>query len=115
MVNIEKEIIEFLNNQGFDCYADVPNPRPENDFLTVERTGGQDINVALDNPTVAIQCWSDSRYNASQLAIEVTEVMELLRGVSKKITRCKQASLYNFPYENIPRYQVIYDVVNYKN
>ena len=115
MVNIEKEIIEFLNNQGFECFADVPNPRPSNDFLTVERTGGQDINVALDNPTIAVQCWSNSRYNASQLALDVAEIMELLRGSNEKITRCRQTSLYNFPYENQPRYQIMFDVVNYKD
>jgi hypothetical protein len=114
MFNVEEEIITFLNNQGFLSYADVPNPRPDGDFLTVERTGGQDINVALDNPTIAIQCWSNSRYNASQLALSVTEVMELLRGSSKKITCCRQNSLYNFPYENQPRYQIMYDIVNYK-
>lgn len=114
MFNVEKEIIEFLNNQGFETFADVPNPRPENDFLTVERTGGQDINVALDNPSIAIQCWSNSRYNASQLALDVAEVMQLLCSSSKMVTRCRQTSLYNFPYEDIPRYQIMYDVVNYK-
>jgi hypothetical protein len=114
MFNVEEEIIKFLNNQGFETYADVPNPRPDNDFLTVERTGGQDINVALDNPSIAVQCWSNSRYNASQLAYEVADVMEQLRNNSKMITRCRQTSLYNFPYEDIPRYQIIFDVVNYK-
>ena len=115
MVNVEQEIIEFLASQGFTCFADVPNPRPDGDFLTVERTGGQDLNVALDNPTIAVQCWSSSRYNASQLALSVSEIMELLSGSSSKITRCRQSSMYNFPYENQPRYQIIYDVVNYKN
>ena len=114
MFNVEEEFIKFFDAQGYTVYADVPNPRPDGDFLTVERTGGQEINVAIDNPTIAVQCWSDSRYNASQLAYEVANVAKQLPHYSTKVTRCKQTSLYNFPYENLARYQVIFDVVTYK-
>ena len=113
MVNIEQIIIEFLQSKGYTVYADVPYDRPEV-FITVERTGGQDINVALDNPTVAVQCWNTTRYKASEMALEVAEIMETFGGWSDKVTKCRQTSLYNFPDERQARYQIIFEIVNYK-
>jgi hypothetical protein len=113
MFNVEEDLIKFLTEQGYTVFADVPYERPQ-EFLTVERTGGSDINVALDNPTIAIQCWSTSRYNASEMALGVIETMEKYRGWSEKVTKCRQNTMYNFPDEKQARYQIIYDITTYK-
>lgn len=113
MFNIEEAIISFLASEGFDAYADVPEVRPD-EFITVERTGGSTKGVSLDNPTVAIQCWSTSRFKSSMLALRVSSVMDKITEHSQAITKIKQTSLYNFPVDGQARYQIIYDITNYK-
>lgn len=110
-MNIEATIISYLNGNGFKAYADVPNPRPES-FVTVERTGGTSDSVVLDRPTVAVQAWAKTRYEASELMLAVDDCMRNVVS-EKNVTRCKRNSMYNYPDSNQARYQAVYDLVTY--
>lgn len=109
-MNVEAAIISHLREGGFDAYADVPNPRPAQ-FVTVERTGGSS-RYGIDRPTVAVQSWAPTRYEASELAAAVDARMESLVDVPD-VTRCARNSMYNYPDENQARYQAVYDLVTY--
>lgn len=112
MLNIEKVVIDYLKNNGYKAYAQVPKNRPS-EFLLVERTGGGSLNVAMDKPAVAVQCWSSSRYKASELAYKVNECMFRMRDL-KDICSVKNENMYNFPAEDSERYQVTYTITHYK-
>lgn len=109
-MNIEAVIIEHLRGFGFDAYADVPKPRPER-FVTVERTGGRS-KYGIDYPTVAIQAWASTRYEASELIKEVDSVMPNLVA-HPEVNRCQRGNMYNYPDEDQARYQAVYDLVTY--
>ena len=111
-MNIEATIISYLNENGIKAVSDVPKDRPER-FVTVERTGGTHDSVVLDRPTVAVQAWASTRYEASELMMEVDALMRNLVSV-EGVNRCKRNSLYNYPDESgHPRYQAVYDLVTY--
>lgn len=110
-MNVEAKVISYLKGNGFDAYADVPNPRPS-EFVTVERTGGSRGSVATDKPVIAVQAWSTSRYTASELMLSVDACMDGIT-LDAEIAKCKRNSMYNYPDENQARYQAVYDLVTY--
>lgn len=109
-MNVEKAIIEYLKEQGIEAFADVPKPRPAS-FATVERVGGSFDSVIIDRPVVAIQAWAQTRYEASTLMYEIDGHMRDIATGTNGIMRCNRNSLCNWPDENQPRYQAVYDLV----
>ena len=109
-MNVEQEIVDYLKSKGLDVYADVPKPRPR-EFVTVERTGGSADSVSIDRPTVAIQAWAKSRYEASTLMYQVDGDMRDIAVGTNGIMKCTRNSLSNWPDEDQPRYQAVYDLV----
>lgn len=110
-MNVEQVIIEHLKANGFNAIADVPNPRPS-EFVTVERTGGSEDYGRVDRPTVAVQAWSTSRYEASELINRVDACMRSITS-DARVAKCKRNSMYNYPDESQARYQAVYDLVTY--
>lgn len=110
-LNVEEAIIGHLKAHGFDAYANVPKPRPR-EFVTVELTGGAADGVRVNRPTVAVQSWSTSRYEASELALRVDACMREIVG-DNRICRAKRNSMYNYPDDEQARYQAVYDLVTY--
>lgn len=109
-MNVEQEIVGYLRDNGMSAYADVPKPRPPK-FVTVERTGGPADSVRIDRPTVAVQAWAQSRYEASELMDQVDGYMRDIAVGTNGIMKCTRNSLYNWPDEDQPRYQAVYDLV----
>lgn len=109
-MNVEAAIVAHLREGGFDAYADVPNPRPAQ-FVTVERTGGPEQH-GIDRPTVAVQAWAQTRYEASELMKRVDDRMKSLVEL-QDVTKCTRNTMYNYPDENQARYQAVYDLVTY--
>lgn len=110
-MNIETRIIAYLNERGFQTYANVPVTRPER-FLTVERTGGGIDNYVIDRPTVAIQAWGKKRLDASELAYSVKDAMVQMAS-EKDICKVSINTIYNFPdlESGSARYQLVVDLV----
>lgn len=92
------------------AFMDVPKDRPA-EFITVERTGGDRVDVR-DRPVIAIQCWSTSRYQASELARKVGDSLEAMR-THPNVGRMDINTSYNFPDldSGTPRYQVVVELV----
>ncbi len=65
-MNGEALIIAHLNglqDRPAEASQDVPANRPAR-FITVERTGGP-REFVRELPTYAVQCWAESRWEAS--------------------------------------------------
>lgn len=114
-MNIEKAVIGYLGPllPGVTVAGDVPNPRPAK-LVTVERTGGGSEQKVLDRPQLALQCWAQTREEASELAYQVDVLMDDI-DVNTDIPDMKRTGLYNFPDEKgNPRYQVTFEAVTYR-
>ena len=110
-MNAEQVIIEHLNAGGFKAFADVPNPRPK-EFVTVERTGGSEDYGRIDRPSVAVQAWSSSRYEASELMNRVDACMRTITQ-DARVSKCKRNTMYNYPDDSQARYQAVYNLVTF--
>jgi hypothetical protein len=80
---------------GAPAYGTVPDPRPMS-FVDVSRTGG-DASIGIDNPVIAIRCWSGSAYEAEALALKVRDAM-LLRAV--EIPQVRGVTVNSGPYDS---------------
>lgn len=113
MIDIEELLTEYLSEQlDLHVSGDVPVDKPD-EFVTFEVTGGGFGDLVLDYPTVAIQCWSDSRANAKNLARKVDTLIKKMPSVYFDITSAERNSLYNFPdpQSHKPRYQIVVDFI----
>ena len=74
-VNIEKLVIDHLNNDGtlgaYPASLSIPTERPRG-FITVERVGGND-GALFSTPLLSVQVWESSRWNASDAAIRLVK------------------------------------------
>jgi hypothetical protein len=119
-MNVESEVINFLNNDEYlesinvKAYADIPNSRPK-EFISLERVSGDNYSIILDRPTLAVQVWADTRAKASNLAYKVNDILQSLINL-QGIQKVKTNSIYNFPDETgkTARYQIVLDLVTYK-
>lgn len=112
-MNAEGLIIAHLNGlagRPAEAFQDVPADRPQR-FITVERTGGGREWRVRQLPTFAIQCWAESRWEASELARETADSLELL-AEHPSVGRVSISSTYNFPSsDGEPRYQIVTEIV----
>lgn len=93
-MNVEQAVIQFLAAEGYNAYADAPNPMPDS-FVTVERTGGGSRDK-VDRPTLAVQCWAMGRKAAADMADEVRSELEAMSGTCGFGAVTVQ-SIYNWP------------------
>ncbi|MFT8592429.1 MAG: hypothetical protein ABF747_02290 [Bifidobacterium sp.] len=74
-VNIEKLVIDHLNNDGtlgdYPASFSIPDERPQQ-FITVERVGGSD-GLLFATPLLSVQVWDSSRWNASDAATRLVK------------------------------------------
>ena len=109
----EAALVSWLGTEtGIPCYGDVPGDRPDK-FLTVERTGGSE-GPGIRRPSIAVQVWGPSKYEASALADEVAELLWSRAVEIPQIRSCTiNSGPYSFPdpesYQ--PRYQIYIDLV----
>lgn len=66
-MNAEEIIQQLLEDAGFGAYFDVPANRPD-EFLVIEETSGNLNNYVRITQTVDIDCWSQTRKAAKELA-----------------------------------------------
>lgn len=111
--NVEASLVSWLPGAvGTPAYAQVPDPRPER-FLLVERTGGI-CRIGIDYPTVEVQAWAPTAYEASQLALAVRDAM-LTRAV--EVPQIRHVDVGSGPYpapdsdSRNPAYQVVFNMV----
>lgn len=118
--NVETTLVTLFNadstitSLGLVASLSVPNPRPAR-FITVERTGGP-VGRFQDKPTVAVQTWAQSRYEASELSRQVACVLMGFR-FQPHIFNVNVQSNYNNPDPDSgqARYQIVADLVMQEN
>lgn len=109
MLNTEKTVIAYLAQElGIPVYADVPETRPKTRFITVEQTGGTST-LYTQRCSVAIQVWAKTRFEASELAQRVHDIMPNMV-VCDDVMHVETGVPYNFPLQDSPRYQIIAEV-----
>lgn len=109
-MNVEGVLVAaFTEAADLDSYpasTDVPAKRPAR-FITVERVGGVK-ELHRDLPLVSIQVWDESRWQASQAALQVAEITRSLALTHPQVARVEISSIYNNPdpATEHPRYQI---------
>ena len=107
--DIERALVAWVPGAlGVPCVGDVPERLPDR-FVTVDRTGGGS-DLAVDRPTVALQCWAMSRADASDLAASMRDALiERLPAEVPQVVRVEVVGCYAFPdpEQRRPRYQVL--------
>lgn len=96
--------------RGSRADVEVPKDRPSK-FITLERVGGG-TSQFLDQPTVAIQTWADSRLHAATLADELRVALGRITEV-QQVLASDQTAYYNWPdpASKQSRYQLSVDLV----
>ena len=69
-LNLEKTVKDWIDadpdGDGLTAYLEVPADRPQR-FVTIERVGGRELEYS-SRPTIAVQVWAETRWQAAQLA-----------------------------------------------
>lgn len=119
MIDVELLVIEHLRNAPNIKDKDIhvgavllQSDKSNIKQLTVEQTAGFERDHVLDCVTIAIQAWTRSKKEASDLLREACAAMALLID-HKNVAKCKRTAFYNFPdYEHgYDRYQAIFELV----
>ena len=95
------------NGDGLTAYLEVPADRPQR-FVTIERTGGNELEYS-SHPTIAVQAWAETRWQASQLATETVLPRLLDLDLLDPIAAVTVESVIDFPEPGPPpqpRYQI---------
>ena len=109
---IEAYVVQYLTDQGFAAYGEVPR-ETGGEFVTVEKTGGSQPDH-IDHATLAVQSWADTMLGASQLADAVAGA---LRGMieADTISAVSVNGPYNYtdPSREKYRCQSVAEIVYY--
>ena len=110
-INLEKTVKDWIDTDpdgdGLTAYLEVPADRPKR-LVTIERVGGNE-NEYSSHPTIAVQAWAESRWQAAQLA--TTQVLPRLLDLDllDPIAAVSVESVADFPAPGPPpqpRYQI---------
>lgn len=108
----ETFVIKYFNNNpvikktGLHAFGLIP-PKPPQQFITVERTGGI-VTEIIDDATIAIQVWAGSDAGAANLADIVTQqVLRMNREPKVAAVRITACSRWPDTVTNKARYQIV--------
>lgn len=110
---IELLILNFLKDEGFTAYMQMPEKSPSFPFVIIEKTGSSRYN-RINTSTIAIQSYADTMYEAAVLNDQVKTAMEEAVGLDE-ITKVSLNSDYNFTDTRTKRYryQAVFDITHY--
>lgn len=111
MYSVTAAFIDWLTAMDYSAHS-YP-PIDEDEFVTVERTGGGVADM-VDRPTIAIQTWAQTEERAEDMANEIRLSIltsPLPTGVQ---TARINTGAYRFYDEDtrLPRFQLVLDVVS---
>lgn len=112
---IEKTVIAYLKRKFPDeiVKAEVPKGMPDR-FITVEKTGSQQIGIELFQSTIAVQSWDTTKMKAAELSDEVCKVLRAMPDEEDEVTR-SGGSDYDFTDTATKRYryQAVFTLTHY--
>lgn len=110
-LNLEKTVKDWIdtdpNGDGLTAYLEVPADRPKR-FVTIERVGGNELEYS-SHPTIAVQVWAETRWQAAQLATGTLLPRLLDLDLLDPIAAVTVESVIDFPDPGPPpqpRYQI---------
>jgi len=107
--SITEEFIRWLN--ALDFRASTYPPKSGNEFVTVERTGGNVVDM-VDHPVIAVQTWAATETRAEEMANTIRNTALL----STRPVGVNRIEVNSGPYPfwdestRLPRYQIVFDV-----
>ena len=112
---IEKTVIAYLKK----CFpqesvtAEVPSGMPDR-FITVEKTGSQQLGVGLFQSTIAVQSWEKDKLSAAGLSERICEALRCMPDTVDEVTRAR-GSDYDFTDTTTKRYryQAVFTLTHY--
>lgn len=112
---IEQLVIEYLRKRlpQEKISAEVPEGMPER-FITVEKTGSQQLGRGLYSSTLAIQSWEMSMLGAAELSETVCSILREAPEYVSDVTRAT-GSDYDFTDITVKRYryQAVFTFTHY--
>lgn len=113
---IEKTVIAYLRKRFPKeiVTAEVPRGMPER-FITVEKTGSQQISIGIFQSTLAIQSWETSKAKAAELSDEVCRAMRDIVDDGEADVSNSRGSDYDFTDTGTKRYryQAVFTLTHY--
>lgn len=110
-LNLEKTVKDWIDTDpdgdGLTAYLEVPADRPQR-FVTIERVGGRELEYS-SRPTIAVQVWAETRWQAAQLATGTLLPRLLDLDLLDPIAAVTVESVIDFPDPGPPpqsRYQI---------
>jgi hypothetical protein len=108
---IEKVMLDYLNNNGIETYAERPAKPPE-EYVIIQKTGSRETDLVVTS-TIAFQSYAKTLADAMIL----NERVKALLNRADTITCVSAASLnsdYNFTSSGAKqyRYQAVYEIVH---
>lgn len=110
-LNLEKTVKDWIDadpdGDGLTAYLEVPADRPQR-FVTIERVGGRELEYS-SRPTIAVQVWAETRWQAAQLATGQVLPRLLDLDLLDPIAAVTVESVIDFPDPgppHQPRYQI---------
>lgn len=96
--DVEQEAADHLTNafSSSEAFSDViaagrvPNPRPAR-FVRVRATGGQQLSINVDQPTVVVEGYADTDTDAAELTALATAIL-LQAGRDRQLGRAAVVS-----------------------
>ena len=74
MYSVTEQFVKWLSYNGYA--ASTYPPRVGDEFVTVERTGGNVVDM-VDHPEIAIQTWALTEARAEEMAIAIRDALLL--------------------------------------
>ena len=110
---IELLVLNYLKDEDFTAYMEMPEKTPSFPFLIIEKTGSSKENH-INTSTIAIQSYAGTLYEAADLNEQVKAAMEDAITLDE-ITKVSLNSDYNFTDTETKRYryQAVFDITHY--
>ena len=114
---IEKIIFDYLNglpDAPAPALMEIPEGGVTPPCWVIQKTAGGELDGDIGTPTIAIQSYGATLYEAVQLNEELKAAMKGIKALPE-IARCKLNSDYNFTdtSKRLHRYQAVFDVIHY--
>ena len=109
-LDLETAVKEWVDSDPegeLTAYLEVPDDRPKR-FVTVERVGGRELEYS-SHPTLAVQVWAESRWQAARLTTSQVLPRLLDLDLLDPIAAVHVESVIDFPEPGPPpqpRYQI---------
>lgn len=114
---IEKTILDYLNSltgSSAKAVMEIPEGGVTPPMWVIQKTGGGTIEGHVDTPTLVIQSYGATLYEAAALNETLKTAMEGALALPE-IARVELNSDYNFTdtTKKLYRYQAVFDIIHY--